>query len=102
MGHGQPRREALVPFDEPHPGQLVLQGVQSIQNLASLKADLPGERPWHPDYDLEDVLVPDQTPEVACEMRARHDLEGTGDHPLAVGERYAGAYFSQIEGSDPP
>ncbi len=102
MGDGQARRKTLVPLDEPHAGQLVLQGVQSIQNLASLKADLPWHCPRYPDHDLGDALFTNQPFEKAREICARHYLEGTGDYPLGVGDRDAGAYLSQIEGSDPP
>jgi hypothetical protein len=99
---GHAGRKTLVPLHEPHVRHLVFQGVQSIQNLASLKADIPTQGPGNTDHDLRDALFANQPPKKAREVRARYDLERTGDYPLGIGDGNAGAYFPQVEGSDPP
>ena len=101
MGDGQTRRKTLVPLDEAHAGQLLLQGIQSIQNLARLKADLPWHRSRDPDDDLENALVPNQALEKANEIRCGHDLEGTGNNPPRIRDGDTAVHLSQIEGSDP-
>ena len=98
---GQPGGETLVPLHKPHAGQLVSQGVKSIQSLARLEADVPAQRHRDPDDYLRDALFAHQPPEKAREVRARHYLEGTGDNPSWIGNGDAGVHVSQIEGSDP-
>ena len=101
-GCGHAGGETLVPFHEPHARQLFFQGVQSIQNLAGLKADLPAERPGDADHDLRDVLLPYQPPQRLRELRARHDLEGPRYRPRLIRDGDAGPYLSEVERSDTP
>ena len=94
--------ETLVPLHEKHARQLFFQGVQSIQNLAGLNADLPAERPGNADQDFGDILLPHQPPQRLRELRARHDLEGTRDRPRGIRDGDAGTHLSEVEGSDTP
>src|SRR5215210_4292863 len=101
-GDGQAGGETLVPLHEPYVRQLFFQGVQSIQNLARLKANLPAERLRDADQDLGYALLVYEPPERLGEVFAGHDLEGAGDDPGGIGDGYAGTNLSQVEGSDTP
>jgi len=101
-GGGHAGGETLVPLYEPHARQLFFQGVQSTQNPAGLKADLPAERPGDADQDFGDVLLPHQPPQRLRELRARHDLEGPRYRPRGIRDGDAGAYLSEVEGNDTP
>src|SRR5215210_661130 len=101
-GDGQAGGETLVPLHEPYVRQLFFQGVQSIQNLAGLKANLPAQRLRDADQDLGYALLVYEPAERLGEVFAGHDLDGTGDDRGGIGDGYAGTNLSQVEGSDTP
>jgi hypothetical protein len=80
----------------------VPQGVQCIQNLAGLEADLPAEGIWNPDHDLRHALFTDQPTKAFGELSCRHDREGTGEDATGVRHGHAGADLADVEGSNPP
>jgi hypothetical protein len=67
-----------------------------------LEADLPTERLRDADQNLGDPLLPHKPPQRLSEILARDDLEGTSDDPCRVGDGYAGAYLSEVQGTDTP
>ena len=101
-GHGQPGGETFVPLHEAYAGQLLSQGVQSIQNLLGLKADFPAERLRNADHYLGDALFADQPAQDPGEVRARNNVEGACDQAVGIRDGDAGAHVSEVEGSNTP
>jgi len=99
---GQACGETLVPLHKPYVGQFFFQGVQSIQNFAGLKADLPPQRSRNADHDLRDALFADHPPQGLAEFRTRDYLKGTSDQAVGIGDGDARTHVSEVEGNDTP